>query len=522
MSNNNTKIPQSISKKNESEKIHRFVIAGGSYAAISAIKVLGNDILPRMIADKSSNFKIAITVIAPNREAYWNVAAVRIISEVDLLETNTKQLFYPLVDTFKQYFPPEYLHGLNIIQGKVISVDPETNTVSYIRLDDNGPANDDFNFLGQELFYDSLILATGASSSSAAFKLNGTSEESKSALRELHNSAHAAQSIAIIGGGGVGVELAGELGYKYGKTKKITLFTELGRALQYLKPKISEKAIKRLEELGVETVVNHRAVSIVRDDDSYEIQSPNTEEEHPHEYNNDITASKTHKSTSNELKPLTSTSTNGRLHKLIHLHHGNTHGDNGTFNESSSDNSSQGSLDTESSTLDNSTHNYNHDLSKFPTYHKKPSRTTITFQDGSKATYDCCIPATGNTPNTQYLPDGTLDSEGYVLADSYLRMLNDNPNKNIYVIGDLLSGGRETMADISNSQILSLKATLIHDVVDSSYPLKKYVISPPSYLVPISKKGGVGTMNGFTVPSVVVTMMKGRDFRMEESHKYLE
>ena len=95
-----THVPNPPSKKDESETVYRFVVAGGSYAAISAIKILGNDVLPRMIAEKQNSFKVAITVIAPNREAYWNVAAVRIISDVDLLETNTKQLFYPLI------FPP--------------------------------------------------------------------------------------------------------------------------------------------------------------------------------------------------------------------------------------------------------------------------------------------------------------------------------------------------------------------------------------------------------------------------------
>lgn len=547
-----------------SQKVYRFVVAGGSYAAISAVKILGNDILPGLIAAHKDNFKVAVTVVAPNREAYWNVAAVRIVSDPDLLDTHTKQLFYPLTDTLQQYFPAEYLYKLNVIQGKILAVDPEENKITYVKIDEDGVMHEDGMF-GQTLSYDNLVLATGASSSSAAFKLNGTSEDSKAALRELHTLAHSAGSIAIVGGGGVGVELAGELGYKYGKTKKITLFTELDRTLPALKPKISEKAIKMLHDLGVETVTNHRAVSILKEEDSFDLDAIRSAMTNIRSPAISATAGTTNTSSKPDTSGTTGTSgakaaaggVNGksaehvehspplsaaagsRLYKLMHpkhQHHDSNSTSHADSNRAATDkyqrqhvhehpvpnsNSKSSSFSPAAEKQDAFITNGSSAAARKLTPRKLP-RTVITFQDGSKKTYECCIPTTGNSPNTQYLPYDVLDANGYVLVDDYLRMREDNPYRNIYVIGDLVSGGRETIDDITVSQTPTLRATLVHDLVDKTSALKKYVISPPSYLVPISKKGGVGTLNGFSVPSAVVTWMKGRDFRMDESHKYLE
>lgn len=502
---------------------YRFVFAGGSYATITTIKFLGTEIIPKFI-EKNKNIKrIKVTVIAPNREAYWNVAAVRVISDPDLLDTNARQLFFSLESTLSQYFPPDGLCKLELIQGKVISVDAAKNKLSYIKMNDEGLIEGFAHFLGQSLMYDRLILATGASSSSPAFKLNASAFISKRSLRNLHDSVHNSRSIAIIGAGGVGVELAGELGYKYGKTKSITLYSDINGALDSLKPKIAFHAIKQLEDLHVKVVTNTRVVGIQKDEGYSTKIDGTTDLVHRHENSalQDVFDEKSNNVQTEPEKPEYPHRPFSHRLKIKPYRSLTKHtSHNSSVSGLSDSDASEVSRDTEisnSSTLYSVESTQNNNDSKY-----LGPKTIISFADGSRTVVDCCIPATGNIPNTSFLPHDALDDDGYILVDPYLRMLHQNPQKNIYVVGDIVSGGRETINDITTSQRQTLRTTLYHDLIDITTPLKEYVISPPLYLVAISKNGGVGTLNGLPVPSFVVTWMKAKHFRMDESRKFLE
>ena len=87
-----------------------FVVAGGSYAAINTVKMICKNIIPQGIV-KNPGFRVKITVIAPNKEAYWNVAAVRLIAEPELLKTHAEHIFFPLEKSMRQHLPstpPQY------------------------------------------------------------------------------------------------------------------------------------------------------------------------------------------------------------------------------------------------------------------------------------------------------------------------------------------------------------------------------------------------------------------------------
>lgn len=481
------------------DREYRFVFAGGSYATITIIKLLSSDIIPKLLENNPSIETVSITVIAPNKEAYWNVAAVRVISDPDLLDTNGKQLFYPLESTLRQYFPDNGKCKLRVIQGKITSINSAKNYVTYLKMNDEGLNDSMIKFFGEAIRYDRLILATGASSSSPAFKLNGSATLSRRSLIQIHESVLNAQSIAIIGAGGVGVELAGELAYKYGKTKYITLYSDMNGALENLKPKIAAQAIKQLEDLNVKVITNSMVVGIQKDDEYSTTIDGRTELIH-HVYDDDSDTA---------LGP--QHHHHNHIPKHFRLKHYISHGSD---TESDSELSRETDFSNSSTLVDPGLHSKS-------SKHYHPS-TILTFADGTTRLVDCCITATGNIPNTQYLPYDALDDDGYAIADPNLRMLHHNPQKNIYLAGDIISNGRATINDITTSQRNTLQSTLYHDIIDDRTPLKEYIVSAPAYLVSISKKGGVGTLNGFQVPSLVVTWMKSRDFRMDSSHKYLE
>jgi NADH dehydrogenase FAD-containing subunit len=73
--------------------------------------------------------------------------------------------------------------------------------------------------------YDQLVLATGARSAAphTPWKDLGSYDETLESLHDTAARVEGAQHIVVAGAGSTGVEVAGELGYEYGKTKKIIL-----------------------------------------------------------------------------------------------------------------------------------------------------------------------------------------------------------------------------------------------------------------------------------------------------------
>lgn len=77
----------------------------------------------------------------------------------------------------------------------------------------------------RHLAYDQLVLTTGARSASPGlpWKASDTHESTLAALHDTAARVKSAQHIVVGGAGSTGVEIAGELGYEYGKAKEIVL-----------------------------------------------------------------------------------------------------------------------------------------------------------------------------------------------------------------------------------------------------------------------------------------------------------
>lgn len=570
------------SNPSSTDSIHpyHFVVAGGSYAAIHAVKLICKHVIPKAI-QKNPNFRASITVIAPNRETYWNVAAVRIISDPDVLENHADQIFFPLEETLRKFLPTrgKYIHELNVIQGKVLSVDSELSMLTYLKLTDSDEPQHGDDFFCQTVVYNKLILATGASSSSPAFKLNGSTELTKAALRQLQKDSAAAETICIVGAGGTGVELAGELGYKYHGTKKITLYSAFDGTLERLRQKISDDAIPKLKNLGVETITSSRAIAAYKERPRISAlrsqNAPNPLQSKPSFSSiNRAVASPTHDSDSNLGSPQSTRALDSHSNPVNSLtppaSPSSTVGKSPTKSPSTEEylnHFCKGELRNipSAATLVPSmpvrsikshdeivlSHNKSPNFSKpitpstpyfsntrkseattrpsieaeNPCEKPKVSRTVVAFENGVRKTFDCYIPTTGNIPNSSFLPHSSLDSNGYVLTDPYLRMARNNPYNDIYVYGDLVSGGNQNISDICEEQKQTLKATLIYDVLGREDPsgLKRYKPSKNvTYYVPISKNDGIGqTMYGLPLPGFIVSIVKGKTFRLNQSHRYL-
>lgn len=439
-----------------------FLVAGGSFAAIAAVRVIAQKIIPLRV-EANPFFTATVTVIAPNTKAFWNIAAPRLLLEPELIDTQTDQLFVSLESTLREFIPIDSPHTLNIIQGKVILVDSANNEVTYLLLNNEGKNREspDMNdFVAQTMRYECLILATGASSSSAAFKLNGSSEETKNTILKISKEIKEASSICVVGAGPVGVELAGELGFKYGKTKKITLVSGVPGTLKCMRQKASTVAIEKLKRLGVQVVLDVRAVSSHKEtlgsvdtpdtptltptEDDFSFDSRNTSLSHNSSVN---TYQSSESSLSTPDSPIASA--HGNYQAFLSTIYADPSNMPVSYPNASSKSNIFGLTHIHGTTedLDNyplPSHHLQQSGSKrklrpstfmlpppsqkpsLPIQKKRKQRTVVSFSNGYREAYDCYIPATGNIPNTSFLPIDALDAEGYVITDPYLRMSNRN------------------------------------------------------------------------------------------------
>ncbi|KAJ2807764.1 hypothetical protein H4R20_001142 [Coemansia guatemalensis] len=113
---------------------------------------------------------------------------------------------------------------------------------------------------GEKLSFDYLLLSTGSTNTFPGNVIASSLEDARSRLVQLHEDVKRAKSVLVIGGGAVGVEIAGEVASEYPK-KKVTLVHSGARLLPpNFKAGLSDGAVHKLQRVGVEVVLNERMV----------------------------------------------------------------------------------------------------------------------------------------------------------------------------------------------------------------------------------------------------------------------
>lgn len=195
----------------------RVVIVGGGYGGIAAAKALdpGFD----------------VTLIERRDAFFHNIAALR--SVVDPRWTDA--LFVPLGDLLRRG---------HVRQGFAVRVHIEGREVALES--------------GTRVGYDYLVLATGSSYRFPGKASHSGMAEAVGRYREVAGNVRRAESALVVGGGPVGIELAGEIAHRYPE-KQVTLAHNgkrlLGRAFR---PKLSRKLLRALRGLGVDVLLGER------------------------------------------------------------------------------------------------------------------------------------------------------------------------------------------------------------------------------------------------------------------------
>lgn len=144
------------------------------------------------------------------------------------------------------------------------------------------------------------------------------------------------------------------------------------------------------------------------------------------------------------------------------------------------------------------------------------AKTTIQLSDGKIIEADIYIDATGTRPNTSFLPKEWLDTRNRVSCNpKTLRVEAAGPR--VYVVGDCGSytrGGVMDQADAIPVALTNLRTDLFaHLSGKPPGPDRHYTPNlKEQQLVPIGTSKGVGAANGMALPSLMVNLIKGRDY----------
>lgn len=222
------------STKMSSQQDHHIVVVGGNFGGINiAHYLLRKTFVSLKTLQPQTTFRI--TLISPNTHFYYKIAAPRALINPDLIPE--EQYFRSITEAFMQYDASIFEH----VQGKATSLDPQIRTVSVHLSSESAQ---------KSIKYDSLIIASGTTSSSPLWTINDTHEASRAAIQALHKELPNASTVLIAGAGPVGVETAGEIASAY-PNAKVTLTSSSDHLLPKQSPNLGAKAKLALESLGV-------------------------------------------------------------------------------------------------------------------------------------------------------------------------------------------------------------------------------------------------------------------------------
>ncbi|KFX91011.1 hypothetical protein V490_06126 [Pseudogymnoascus sp. VKM F-3557] len=233
----------------------QIVVLGGSYGGVSIAHYLLKHAIPKLPSPASYQ----IILVSPSEQTMCRPACPRVLISDDLLPIS--KVFVNIPQAFTQYPAANF----RFVHGTATALDHTSRTVS-VTLAEGG---------SESFTFHSLVLATGASTTSPLFGLNRDDVFLRARWAEFRESLATAKSIVIAGGGPSGVETAGELGeYLNGRAGwfssklanpkvKITLVTSAVQLLPIIRASIATKAETLLAQVGVTVIKNTRVAGVL-------------------------------------------------------------------------------------------------------------------------------------------------------------------------------------------------------------------------------------------------------------------
>lgn len=151
-------------------------------------------------------------------------------------------------------------------------------------------------------------------------------------------------------------------------------------------------------------------------------------------------------------------------------------------------------------------------------------KTTLTLSNGTEMVVDVYLNATGDRPNSKFVPEAWLNAKGFVKTDPQTLRLDVPEVTNVYGFGSVASysdGGVMDTKFALKPILESIKLDLTGKQPDKRKNLYKKITSDMQ-LVPVGPKQGVGIIFGFKIPSFMVTQIKSKDFMIANAPKVID
>ncbi|KAJ3091744.1 Apoptosis-inducing factor 2 [Quaeritorhiza haematococci] len=224
---------------NTAMSVPRVLIVGGSFAGVTAALAL------HKLGDK-----VEITVVDKRDQMFVNIGALRALVD----ETYIEKVWVPYTNMFKGAGSDKR----KIVQGIVTEVHSK-----HVKLTDDSTIE-----------FDYLVFATGSTYSSPIKSSAAKAEEGKKEQKEILEAIKKASSVLIVGGGSVGIELAGEVKVDF-PDKKVTLVNSGADLLSNtaLSAKTKAKTKAELERLGVDVILSDKVIRPESDTGAYHLET---------------------------------------------------------------------------------------------------------------------------------------------------------------------------------------------------------------------------------------------------------
>ncbi|KAL3450221.1 FAD/NAD(P)-binding domain-containing protein [Aspergillus insuetus] len=208
------------------------VVIGGSHAGLG---------LSHRLLEQAPG--VSIKLVNPSDEYYFNIAAPRFLVKPDSLQLS--QYIHSIPESFRDYPSRRF----TFIDGLVTNVDLVAKSIAIRKRDASN----------MTLPYDYLIIASGSTTPATVgdgslklpLKPNGF-EDLRATIRETQAKIQNSMTVAIGGGGPLGVELAGELAEASGPSKTVTLISGSRGLLPGLPGPVKQAARSLLDVKGVD------------------------------------------------------------------------------------------------------------------------------------------------------------------------------------------------------------------------------------------------------------------------------
>lgn len=435
------------------------VILGGSYAGLS----VAHQFLRKTIHDlrrTPTAPRYRLILVSPSTCLYWNVGAPRAICNNE--HDSSENYFIPFLDAFAVY-DQDLFH---FIQGEATAVDFSQRNVTIEPIIPGSPSISP-STTPLNIIYHALVIATGSRSDCPLLSLNGSHERTLSAINKFRSDLPTATNCVIVGGGSTGVECAGQIATWLKNNRSPSLKGRLRHAQYHSKHSSNDLS--------------------TRDDITPE---PNLSQE-----------------------PMRVTLISGGPRLLGNMH--------------------RASSEKAERMLNNLGVRIIHEV-RLLSAQQLPNRVTrCILSHDLEISCDLFIAATGTKPNTEYISRYFLDANGYVVIDRQsLRVAT--AGERVFAIGSCVATNRKTLIDVFNSVpvlLHNLKNDLIAWEIKNQYSYRGCKDSiqamrdirlgrqfKTTQLCPISKRGGVGMIKGRKIPSLMVWLLKGRDYNLRAAH----